>query len=299
MQRGLTLAALGGAALFLPIPAALSQQVLDARNAISAAAPPAPSIRSTSPVSNLPGLPPGPAGKSTVLGGEIRNVDPVKDQFTLKVFGEKPIKILFDERTQVYRDGKRISLLQLTPSEHASVQTALDHADVFAVSVHILSQSPTGEYQGRVLSYHADTGELTIEAGAAGQPFKLHVSGTTSIARVGQSSFTSGQSNASDLARGSLVSVQFESGKDGRGVASRVDVLATPGSAFIFSGNISALDQHAGYLVLTDPRDDKTYQIFFDSIHTPNIPKLTVGGNLRVATQYDGTHYVATEITSR
>lgn len=32
-------------------------------------------------------LPPAPKGKSTVIGGAIRGVDRVRDQFTLDVFG--------------------------------------------------------------------------------------------------------------------------------------------------------------------------------------------------------------------
>ena len=36
------------------------------------------------------------------------------------------MKILFDERTQVYRDGVRIPLRDLRPEDHASVQTILE-----------------------------------------------------------------------------------------------------------------------------------------------------------------------------
>src|SRR6516162_5559206 len=60
---------------------------------------------------SLPSLPPIPRGKSTVLGGFIQNIDPVRDQLTLSVSGGKQrMKILFDERTQVYRDGARVKL---------------------------------------------------------------------------------------------------------------------------------------------------------------------------------------------
>src|ERR1700739_4749954 len=63
----------------------------------------------------LASLPPAPTGKSTIIGGEIRNVDPVLDQFTLKAYGQKSIKVFFDERTQIYRDGNRIPLRELGP----------------------------------------------------------------------------------------------------------------------------------------------------------------------------------------
>ena len=67
-------------------------------------------------------MPPLPRGKSTILGGAIRDVDPVLDRFTLRIVGEKPIRILFDERTQVFLDGKKIPLRELRPSSHASVE---------------------------------------------------------------------------------------------------------------------------------------------------------------------------------
>lgn len=244
---------------------------------------------------DLSSLPPLPHGKSTILGGAIRDVDPVMDRLTLNVFGQKPIKILFDERTQVYRDGQRISLHQLGPCEHASVQTTLDGTDVFALSVHLLSTSPQGDYQGRVLNYSAGTHELTL-AGPGAKPLTLMIAQDTSVTREGQSA--NPQASSSDLVSGSLVSASFQAGKEGRGVATHIAILATPGSEVIFSGRIVSLDVHQGRLVLVDPRDEKDYQISFDSSHLPESRDLLTGANVRVVTEYDGTRYVATQIHS-
>ena len=95
-------------------------------------------------------LPLPPGGKSTILGGQIRNVDPVLDQFTLGIEGQRPLKILFDQRTQLFRNGTIISLRELRSEEHASVQTVLDGGNVYALSIHVLSQTPEGECQGHV-----------------------------------------------------------------------------------------------------------------------------------------------------
>jgi len=62
-----------------------------------------------SPSGFLPDLPAIPKGKSTVIGGAIRDVDGVRDQLTLNIFGARTMKVLFDERTQVYRDGLKAS----------------------------------------------------------------------------------------------------------------------------------------------------------------------------------------------
>jgi hypothetical protein len=290
LQRVFLLTALSGAA------ALSAQQPAESRPAADAA--PGSPLDSAGPAANLPPLPAAPGGTTTVFGGEIRNVDPVRDQLTLRVFGSSPMKILFDARTQVFRDGSRVPLRTLGPSEHASVETTLDGANIFAVSIHILSALPQGEYQGRVLSYHPGSRELVIASGAAGVPLKLLVSASASIAREGQSWFTAGGSGAGDLYRGTLISVEFAADKDGNAVANRIAVLATPGSAFVFVGEISALDRHAGSMVLVDPRDGKDYRIFFDSKRSPAVAGLHTGEHATVWAEYDGTRYVAQKISA-
>src|SRR5271166_6600694 len=160
---------------------ALAAGYLPALSAQSQVAVPQPSLRSANVPVDLSTLPPPPRGKSTILGGEIRTVDPVRDELSLKVFGQRPVKILFDERTQIFRDGNRISLRDLGPSEHASVQTLLDGTAIYALSIHTLSQSPGGELQGRVLSYNPGTQELAVSSAMDRQPIKLLVPARTRI----------------------------------------------------------------------------------------------------------------------
>lgn len=245
---------------------------------------------------STPALPPLPKGKSTILGGEIYRVDPVMDKFELKVYGEKPMKILFDERTEVYRDGKRIPLHDLGPATHASVQTMLDGASVFAASIHILSKQPEGEYQGRVLSFDPGSGMLVMTSAPGRAPFRLFVSGQTAFQRQGQQAFSSQQSGPSDLVAGSLVAVKFNSNNRGRGVATEISVLAAPGASFLFSGTVSELNLPAGTMAVLDPRDNKSYQISFDP-YAQISQRLRVGQHVRLSADYDGHRYVATEIT--
>ena len=241
----------------------------------------------------LPALPAAPQGKSTIMGGEIQNVDPVRDQFRLKAFGQRPMTILFDERTQVYRDGKQMPLRDLRSNDHASVQTVLDGTSVFALSIHLLSRSPEGECQGQVLSYNSDTKELAVSAARSHEVIKLVVPVGTPIVRVGQGELSAVHSGSSDLVKGALISLTFDSDRKGRGVASRIAILATPGSVFSFIGNLSSLDMHSGLLILIDPRDEKSYQISFDSSKLPTSQALHEGDNVRVTATFDGSRYVA------
>jgi len=267
------------------------------KTAHAQSASPQSELRAVTPTIDVPTLPPLPKGKSTVVGGEIKSVDAVRDQLTLGVMGRRPTKILFDERTQVFRDGNRISLRDLGPADHASVQTLLDGTDVYAVSIHLLSQSPEGESQGRVLNYDPETGELTVSSDILHLSMKVLVAPDTSITRVGQAEFIRTQSGKADLVKGSLISVSFQPDKKGRSVARQISVLATPGSQFVFNGDLSALDLHAGMLALVDPLDQKTYRVFFSSSRIPATSNLHTGDHVIVKAAFDGAHYVASTIT--
>ena len=242
-------------------------------------------------------LPPVPSGTSTIFGGAIRTVDPVLDQIQLNVYGEKPMKILFDQRTQVFRDGVKIPLHDLKPADHASVQTTLDGEKVFAISIHILSQLPQGQYRGLVLNFDRRSGELSLDAAPSPNPFRVRVPDSAKITRTGQSAFASAASGLGDLRAGSLVDITFgvEGGKEG--VASQIVVLAVPGASFIFSGDITELDVGAGFLTITDPRDDKNYRITFEPRMVTNIQDLRVGQRVRIIAGYDGSNYTASNIT--
>jgi hypothetical protein len=241
-------------------------------------------------------LPPPPKGISTVEGGTIRSVDPVRDQLILNVYGAKPMKILFDERTQVYRDGVKAPLSDLHVHDHASVQTVLDGTNIFALSIHMLSQAPEGEAQGQVLSYDAGTGLLSLTAALSGQPIRLHVPAGTPVVGVGQVTVSSPSAGLQDLVKGTLVSVKFDSSNNGRGVARQISILAIPGSSFVFTGDLVSLDLATSRLVLLDPKDNQSYLIAFDPNRFPISRDLHVGTHVSVTTNFDGSHYVATAV---
>jgi hypothetical protein len=284
MVRFLLAAFLGCAVSAGPLLSAQSAQVA-ASEAV---------VKSVSP-DGMPALPPVPEGTTTILGGAIRNMDPVRDQFSLDIYGQRSMKILFDERSQVFRDGVKIPLRELHPEDHASVQTVLDGSNVFAVSIHILSQSPDGECQGRVLNYNPRTGELDISAALSPEPVKLFVPTEASVVREGQTAFISQSSGRNDLVAGALIAATFTPRPGGHDVASRIRVLAVPGSSFLFAGTISYLDLPTRTLDVLDPRDGKSYEIYFGSAQSGDIH---LGENVTVKAYYDGSRYQAAEIAA-
>ncbi|KAA6461094.1 hypothetical protein DYQ86_12605 [Acidobacteria bacterium AB60] len=262
---------------------------------VTAPPPTTPSVKTEKTAVNLMDVPPLPRGKSTILGGQIREIDAVRDRFMLHVYGEKPMRILFDARTQLFVDGNRIPLHDLKPAEHASVQTTLDGDKVFALTVHILSESPQGAFEGRILDFDPGSGMLTMLSQGSQQQFRVRVTNTTTVKREGQSAFTAENRGQSDLVRGALVSLSFQSDNKGQGTAREVTVLATPGASFVFMGTVTALNVANGYFMVTDPRDQRTYQIRCNP-QDPVVLRLHVGDHVRVTADYDGTRYAATRI---
>ena len=258
----------------------------------------APDLPPSAPLKSVTTIPPLPKGTSTILGGSIRDIDPVLDRFTLHIFGEKPMKILYDQRTQLFVDGKRISLNQLRPAEHAAVQTTLDGTSVFAISVHILSKLQQGDFSGQVASFDPTSGDLQVVGDRGGDAIRLHVSSDTTFERKGQGSTSTTAAGPGDLQPGSLVSLQFDPDGKGKGAVTRVTVLATPGSTFVFSGNLVALDTGAGTMTVLDPRDERTYQIQFNPGSLSSIENIHPGQPVRVTAEYDGTRYLAEKVTS-
>jgi hypothetical protein len=285
MGRFLIVAILSGVAFAQLSTSAGSKSALDLGDQ--------PVTKVESALGGLPGLPALPRGKSTVIGGAIHEVDRVRDQLTLNIFGGRAMKVLFDERTEVYRDGQRTALRDLRSGDHVSVETMLDGTTVFARSIHMLSRSPEGESQGQVLDYNPGSGELTVRDVLSREPIKLRVGAGTVFVRQGQAA------SSADLSAGSLISVKFQSDNAGHGVVSQISILATPGSVFVFAGKVTFLDLHTGLLGLVDPRDDKRYDIFFDSARFPMSRDLHEGADVAVTAGFDGTRYVASAITMK
>lgn len=239
----------------------------------------------------LPDLPALPSGKSTVIGGSIRELDGVRDQLTLNIFGGRAMRVLFDARTQVYRDGVKASLRDLRAGDHVSVETMLDGTMIFARSIHMLSRLPEGECQGQVLSYDRSNGELIVRDLLSPEPIKLHVSSATTIVGQGQAVSTG------NLIAGTLISIHFQADSTGQNVASKIAVLATPGSAFVFSGNVVFLDLHRGLMSLVDPRDDRRYEISFDPERFHISHDVREGTAVTVNANFDGSRYAANSVT--
>ena len=243
-----------------------------------------------------PELPPAPRGKSTVMGGVLENVDLVRDQFKLKIYGGQKLKILFDERTQAFRDGKKMSVLDLKADDHVSVETTLDGTAVFALRIHLLTNLPEGEVSGQIVAYDQQTHDLTIAAARSQAQVILKVPAGTPVSSVAQNAAAGKPLQGFNFAPGSIIQAKFKSVKAGKGIATEISVFAAPGTNLIFRGHLSSLDLHTGRLVMVDPETDQIHTISFDPTVFPVAKDLHKGSNVKVAATFTGATFVATDI---
>ena len=66
------------------------------------------------------------------------------------------------------------------------------------------------------------------------------------------------------LKPGTLVTVTFNPSTSEAPTVRQIAILATPGTGFVFAGRIEHLDLRRGLVVIMDPRDNKSYDVYFD-----------------------------------
>ena len=235
---------------------------------------------------------PIPSGKATLLGGTIQNFDPVRDRFTLQVFGGGHIAVLFDERTRVFREGQRVALDDLKNGERAYVDTVLDRTSIFAVNVRLAVQPQTGQTSGQILDVDLGNRQVTVRDVLSAKSLTMVLAEKFVILRGDKTAL------ATDLRPGALVTLGFSPGKGGKPLVQQISILASPGDNFVFSGRIEHLDLRLGLLVLIDPRDDKSYEVNLSPADRSSNRELRQGAQIIVRASFDGKGYTAQDIVA-
>jgi hypothetical protein len=252
--------------------------------------PPEPDTAAFTDAADLLPEPPSlPQGKATLVGGTLTKLDRVRDQITVRPFGGKDVRILFDGRTQIYRDGTKIPLTELRGAEKIYVDTIIDGSTIFAKNIRLLTRPSPGESRGQIVSFDRDTNELVVNDVLSPKPVKLHITLDTKITRDQQTA------SVADLHLRSLIEVKFGP-ESGQVVAREIAIMAQPGTNFNFAGRVTNLDLHAGLLVVEDPRDRKTYEVHFDPAAVRINGDLVEGAEVAVIADFDGTRYTTNAI---
>jgi hypothetical protein len=234
--------------------------------------------------------PPLPKGHPTLIGGKVSKVDKVRESVTVRPYGGGSIKVFFDDRTHIYRDGVETTMLGIHPGDRVYVDTLLAGMHVFAENIRVETHAAPADARGQVLGYNAREGRLEIRDDLTSRPVSFRVTGDTIVRRRDEPG-TSG-----DLLPGSLVEVRFSSESPGHRVAREVHIYAAPGTRFVFAGKITHLDMAAGLLALQNRTDNKNYEVHFDPAAGIN-DDLLVGADVTVNALFNGRQYTVQNVS--
>jgi hypothetical protein len=233
--------------------------------------------------------PPLPSGNPSLIGGTVLKVDGVRNAMHLRPFGGKSMKVYFDERTHIYRDGIETTQLGIRKNDRVYVDTLLDNGHVFARSIRVETQGRLADARGRLVRFDPRSGSLSLLDELSSQPVHFRVDGRTEILRGGQ------PVTAAELTPNSLIGVHFAPEAGNRGAARQITIYAAPGSSFVFAGKVTFLDMKSGIFALQNRTDNHNYEIHFDP-KAPEYSTLSVGTDITVNAVFDGTRYTARNI---
>lgn len=234
--------------------------------------------------------PPLPKGDISLIGGTVRSVDKVRNKLTVQPFGGKPMKMFFDERTHIYRDGVETTFMAINKGERVYVDSQLDRNGIFARNVHVVTEAHAADARGQIIGVRG--GFITLQDQLSGQPVNFEVTSATKV-----KSKTAAASTAA-LVPGALVTIQFSPGQQNRRVVREVAVLAKPGDSFKFFGDVTYLDLSKGKMAVHNIADDQTYELSFTPGALPAVNSLRIGSQVTVDAAFTGRGYHATTVTA-
>src|SRR3954471_5054687 len=237
-------------------------------------------------------VPPMPKGKTTLVGGQVRNIDQIRNRMDVDSFGGGHMRVNFDERTHFFRDGVETTQLAIHKGDRVYVDTMLDKTRVLARNVRVNTGAAAASASGQITRFDAKSGTLTRRDQIAARPITFNIDQNTALLadkNAGASSVT-----RNDLRPGAIIAVNFAPSGN-RGVAKQVTVLALPGSVFTFVGRVTNLDMR-GALAVDNQSDQRNYDIRFDPAQVHASRSLVVGSQVVVKAQFNGQNYDAQSI---
>lgn len=237
--------------------------------------------------------PPFPKGQTTLVGGVITSVDRVRNHLSVAVFGGGHWTVNFDERTHIFRKGIETTQLALKKGERIYIDTMLDNNrhDIFARNIRLGLVTAPADAAGQIVEVNGKRREVAFRDAIGGQTVHFVVASDALISKG------STPARFEDLHSGSLVKVKFAPERADRGLAREISIVAAPGSAFTFYGQVTFLDTHRGILALRSPGDNKTYDIHFVPAQMDPERRLAVGAQVQAVATFDGTQYLAQQLT--
>jgi hypothetical protein len=230
-----------------------------------------------------PGLGPAelPRGKTSLVRGVLKRLDPVHDQLLIHAFGGGDVRVAFDPRTQMLAGNERTPFTSLPVGSVVSVDTVMDGGKLFAVSVRA-GTTTASEMDGQVVRYDAAKSQLTLRDPMSPENFSVKI--TSSSVLLNQGKATSAQ----NLVAGTLVRAWFSGAQR---TVTKLEILAEPGHSFTFQGKVIAVDLRSRVLSLSNDTDDSIRELAIDSLDSASLGLLKENANVRILAEFDGERY--------
>lgn len=237
-------------------------------------------------------VPPLPKGNVTVVGGTVSKIDQIRNRMVVEPFGGgDKLKLNFDERTRIFRDGTETTQMGIHKGDRVYVDSMLDGSRVFARNIRVQSQAGPADASGQIEALNLNSGVMTLRDQLSAEPVNFRVDSATVAKRDGK------QIGLGEVKTGSLVTLQFAPGGRARGVVKEISILAVPGTSFTFAGKVTFLDLRSKQLAVENASDGKTYDISFDPPAVEGRENLTVGSQVSIVAAFTGSGYVAQSLT--
>jgi hypothetical protein len=233
-------------------------------------------------------LPPLPRNEVTLIGGTVVRLDEIMNRMVVQPFGAKQkMNVAFDTRTHFYQDGKPITEREIKQGQRIYLDTMLNGSKVFAKTIWIQTAVESGVGQGQIIDFDDGKQVLTVRDELSSQPLKMRLSSGVVIRKGEQPASTS------DLVQGALVALTFGPQRE----VQQVTVLATPGTAFTFSGRVTYVDMSRKMIAIDNRSDRQKYDVSVNAIPQSVLRQVREGSEVSLSAVFDGNQYDARSLT--
>jgi hypothetical protein len=231
---------------------------------------------------------PLPSKKLSLIGGTVREIDPIRNRMTVDIYGGKEMKLIFDDRTKITRNGADVNPLLIRKGDRVYLDTQLARDNkIFAKQIQIVTKFEAADLSGQVISFDPKTRTIELRDQLSAAPFRFAVDPDAAItANSGKAA------SMADLRPGALVLAHFNNGQGGRGTIRDINILAAPGAEFTLYGRVNHLDLRSGVLAVQNKSDDKAYEVKFSPAQF-KVDDLAIGSEVAVTARFDGNDYIA------
>ena len=222
-----------------------------------------------------------PRGKTSLVRGVLKRLDPVHDQLLIRAFGGGDVRVAFDPRTQMLAGDQHAPFTSIPVGSVVSVDTVMDGGKLFAVSVRA-GTTTASELNGQVVRYDASKSQLTLRDPMSPENFSVKITSNSVLLNQGKAT------SAQNLVAGTLVRAWFSGTQ--RNVT-KLEVLAEPGHSFTFQGKVIAIDLRSRVLSLSNDTDDSIRELAIDSLDSASMGLLKENANVRILAEFGGERY--------